>query len=126
MASLVRRGLGNFMAMLGGTTILSGLWLYWRFTGGFGWAEISTHGGLAFGIGGLAGLVGAAIGGGVVGRSAMRAVALAQQAAAAVDAERTSLLQTAMALRQRAAAASRIVLVLLVLATILMGVGRYV
>jgi uncharacterized membrane protein len=127
MARLMRRGLHTFMAVLGGTTILSGIWLYWRYTGGFNSTETSSHGGLAFGIGGVAGLLAGIIGGSVVGRSVKRAVALAEQAAGTSnEAERTTLLDTAAGLRARAAAASRFVLVLLVIAMVFMSAGHYV
>ncbi len=32
MSGLARRGFDRFMAIVAGTTVLSGLWLYWRFT----------------------------------------------------------------------------------------------
>ena len=115
------------MAVLGGTTILSGIWLYWRYTGGFNPTETGSHGGLAFGIGGVAGLLAGVIGGSVVGRSVKRAVALTEQAAGmSNEAERASLLDTAAGLRARAAAASRFVLVLLVIAMVFMSAGHYV
>src|SRR5205085_5066189 len=69
MIGLNRRGMVAFFASTAGMTVLTGIYLYWRFTGGFD-PEISrSHAGLAFGIGGACGLVAAIIGGSVVGRA---------------------------------------------------------
>ena len=35
LTGVVRRGIVPFMASIGGTTILTGIYLFWRFTGGF-------------------------------------------------------------------------------------------
>ena len=44
------------MAALGGITVLTGFYLYWRLTGGFDPALSATHGAMVFGTGGIAGL----------------------------------------------------------------------
>src|SRR5262249_17912573 len=69
MGGLSRR-VTVYMAILAGTTVLTGIYLFWHFTGGFDPQVSATHAGRAFGVGGLAGLVAAIIGGSVVGRSA--------------------------------------------------------
>jgi hypothetical protein len=125
MAGLARRGLHTFMATLSGITILSGLWLYWRFTGGLDPAI--SGGGVAFGVGGAVGLAAGIVGGAIVGRSGKSVVALAAKAAALPEgAERALLLRTAEGLRQRLVTGSRVTIVLLVVATVLMAVGHYV
>src|ERR1700687_5556018 len=36
LATMVRRGLVKYMASIGGLTVVTGLYLFWRFTGGVG------------------------------------------------------------------------------------------
>src|ERR1700761_2574912 len=55
MMRLDRRGLHTYMAVVAFTTMLSGAYLLWRFTGGFDPAVLATHAGMAFGGGGIAG-----------------------------------------------------------------------
>jgi putative copper export protein len=57
MGNLVRRGFTTFMPSIAGLTIVSGLWLYWRFTGGFTPSIVHSHAGLSFALGGASGLV---------------------------------------------------------------------
>src|SRR5437899_1178711 len=57
MMSLERKGLTPFFASIGGISVLTGFYLYWHFNGGFD-PEISrSHAGMAFGVGGVAGLL---------------------------------------------------------------------
>src|SRR5229473_268203 len=68
MIGLNRKGITAFFGATGGITALTGIYLFWHFTGGFD-PEISrSHAGMAYGIGGLAGLLAVIIGGAVVGR----------------------------------------------------------
>src|SRR5712671_5221036 len=80
MIGLNRKGLNAFFAATGGITVLTGIYLFWRFTGGFD-PEISrSHAGMAFSIGGVVGVLAVIIGGSVVGRSASKVVRLMEQA----------------------------------------------
>jgi uncharacterized membrane protein len=126
MAGLQRRRFITFMPSIAGVTVLSGFWLYWRFTAGFS-AEVSrSHAGMAFGLGGVLGLVALIIGGGVLSRSIVRAMALGQQAAGMPEGPaRAEVIKSATALRNRAAAAGKIVAVLVVSAAICMALARY-
>src|SRR5262245_8858611 len=72
MTAMSRRGFHVRIAALGGTTVLTGLWLYWRFTGGFDPAASATMGARVFGAGGVAGIVALIIGGAIVGRAAKK------------------------------------------------------
>ncbi|HJP99636.1 MAG TPA: hypothetical protein VJ862_13835 [Rhodanobacteraceae bacterium] len=54
MQTLQRRKLHAFMALAAIFTVLTGLWLYWRFTGGLEEEVMLSPGGLAFGIGAFA------------------------------------------------------------------------
>ena len=79
IGALGRRGFLTYMAIVPGTTVLTGIYLYWRFTGGFDPAVMSTHAGMAFGTGGLLGLASLIIGGSVIGRSGRALLALGEK-----------------------------------------------
>jgi hypothetical protein len=88
---------------------------------------MQSHAGLVFGIGGLAGLAAAIIGGSVVGRSSGRVVEIMQKAGPMSDGpEKAALLQTAAALRRRMSSAGRIVVALQAVALVLMALGHYI
>jgi hypothetical protein len=126
MQSLERKGLTAFFAALGGTTVLTGIYLFWRFTGGFDPEVSKSHAGLAFGIGGLLGLVAVIIGGSVMGRSSRRLLALMDQLPKASDAQKGALMQEAAMLRGRMKSFGTIVLACQILALLLMAVGHYI
>ena len=127
MGALARRGLNAFMASLGGMTVLTGFYLYWRFTGGFDPALSGSRGAMVFGLGGIAGLVSVIIGGAIVGRSMTKMAALRAQAASLPEsAERAALTQQADAARDRGGSAAAVVLVLQMIALICMAIGHYV
>jgi hypothetical protein len=126
LAAIGKRGIHVFMTVLGGVTALTGIYLYWRFTGGFS-PEISrTPAGMAFGVGGLTGLLATIIGGSVVGRSAKQMITLAEKMPSAPEAERASLTQQIAAIRGRVTSSSRIVLILQVIALSCMAVAHYI
>jgi uncharacterized membrane protein len=118
LRSLDRRGLHRFMGAVGGVSVLSGLWLYWTLTGGFNAQAIGSHTGMVYGLGGLAGLLAAVIGGGVIGRSIKRLDALTDAPGAGAD--------EAIALQRRIAIASRCALALLFVALVAMTLGHAV
>ncbi|HZT76580.1 MAG TPA: hypothetical protein VFA27_07970 [Vicinamibacterales bacterium] len=102
MMRINRRGIVAYMFGVALLTIVSGLLLFWRFTGGFDPAVAATHAGLAFGFGGTAGVLAGAIGGGVIGRSAKRVSAIAGQLATLPEgADARNLVWQAAALRRR-------------------------
>jgi len=127
MVVLMRRGLHRFIAGVSVATVVTGLYLYWRFTGGFDPETARTPAGVAFGIGGFAGLGAALLGGAVVSGGSVRLTAIMSRAMGLPEgSEHDSLLRTAEALRQQIASASRIVIGLIVVALVLMAVGHYV
>jgi hypothetical protein len=123
MGGLSRR-ITVYMAILGGTTVLTGIYLFWHFTGGFDPAVSATRAGRAFSTGGAAGLLAAIIGGSVVGRSANKLGPLMGQLATAKD--KTALMQEVNALRQRMKIGTRAVLLLQLIALVLMALGHYI
>lgn len=127
MLSLARRGLVAFFASIGGTTVLTGYLLYWRFTNGFDPAISAGHAGMAFGIGGVAGTVALIIGGSVIGRGSKKVVGLMEQFMKSSDAaQQGALMKEATEIRQRIKTATVIVLLLQVVAATLMAVGHYI
>jgi hypothetical protein len=126
MGALVRRKIHVFMASIGGTTVLTGFYLYYRFTGGFDPALSGTRAAMVFGTGGIAGLAALIIGGAVVSRSAKKMGELAERLPSAPDAERPALAAQLAAARARAATGSRIVFLLQAIAIVLMAIGHYV
>ena len=126
MTALVRRGLSAFMASIGGTTILTGIYLFWRFTGGFDPAVSASRAGMAFSVGALAGVIALILGGSVVGRGVKKMVAIGEKAASAPEAQRGAMMNEMTVLRTRIAATSKIVLALLVVAMATMALGHYI
>ena len=127
MMRINRRGIVTYMLSVALLTLVSGVVLFWRFTGGFDPAVAATHAGLAFGFGGTAGILAGAIGGGVIGRSATRVASIAGRLTSLPDgAEKSNLVWQASVLRRRMTIGSQLVTVLQVLAVVLMAVGHYV
>jgi uncharacterized membrane protein len=126
MSALLRRKIHAFMASIGGVTVLTGIYLYYRFTGGFDPALSGTRAAMVFGTGGLAGIVALILGGAVVGKNAKKMGELAARMATAPEAERAAIASQVAAARQRAETASRIVIVLQIIAVVLMAIGHYV
>jgi hypothetical protein len=126
MAALQRRRFLDVMPTVAALTILSGLWLYWRISGGFSVAWVTSPAGLALATGGLLSVIALGIGLGIMRPAAIRAAGLAQQLAASPEGpDREAQLKVVQQLRQRTAAAGRVVAVLLTLATAMMAVARY-
>jgi uncharacterized membrane protein len=113
VTALVRRRLPAVNAMLGGITILTGFWLYWRFTGGFDPALAGSMPARVFGTGGLAGMIALALDGALVGRN------LKKLGGAAAPME-------IAAARARATTFAIVVLVLQVIAVACMAVAHYI
>ena len=127
MARLDRRGFHTYMATVGGMTVLTGAYLLWRFSGGLASSVIATHAGIAFGIGGVSGILAFVIGGAVVGRSGKQVVDLMGRASSMPDGPaKGSLVQRATAARGRLKVGAKVVLLLQAVALVLMAVGHYV
>ena len=126
MQNLEKKGMTAFFAAMGGTTVLTGIYLYWRFTGGFSPEVSSSHAGMAFGIGGVCGILAVIIGGSVIGRSSRRMLAVMEQVPSASAAQKATLLQEAETLRGRMKTFGSIVLLLQIIALLTMAVGHYI
>jgi len=126
MGALMRRKLPVFQASLGGLAVVTGLYLYYRFTGGFDPALSGTRAAMVFGTGGIAGILALIIGGAIVSKNAKKMSELGARLPSAPEAERAALGAQMAAARQRAATAARIVIVLQMIAVVLMAIGHYV
>ncbi len=126
MAILQRRGLPKIMAAVAGTSILAGILLLWRVSGGFKPEFMGSHMGIALSIGALAALVAYAVGLIVVRPAMTRAGAMSQELASVTsDTERAVRMAAIVELRARAAVGGKVVAYLLLLAVAAMAVARY-
>lgn len=112
MAAVQRRGLMTVMPILAVATLLSGLWLYMRAAGGQHAAYAASKPGLAFGLGGLAAIVGWILGMFVMRPAMLKAMALGPG-------------EEAQRLRSRAQTAGKAMTHLLFFAVAAMAVARY-
>jgi hypothetical protein len=127
MISMNRKGLSAFFGALGGLTVLTGIVLFWRFTSGFEPELSGSREGIAYSIGGLAGLVAVIIGGAVVGRSGKKAVDLVTKAATLPDGQEKGALMAEFAtLKQRMSSFGLVVVVLQVVALVAMSIAHYI
>ena len=123
IAQIARGKFHLFMSMVGGTTVLSGLFLYWYL---FGAGAGDSHAAWVFGIAGTFGLTAAFIGRGVLGKSAARIAELFEQASKEAGHTKDGVTSEAIAmLQQRMSIAGRVVLALMVATLLLMSLGHY-
>lgn len=126
MIGVQKRGMTMFIPAIAGLVTLTGMYLYYRFTGGFDPVISGSMAGRVFGTGGIAGILAAIIGSGV-GRKGKKAVAIMQQAGPMPDGPgKAALMQQAAALQRKMATSSKITLVLMAIALVCMSVGHYV
>ena len=119
MGALEQRRFHVFMAANAGVTVLSGAWLYWTLTDGLQPGAVASRMGLVFGLGGVAGLAAAVIGGAVIGRGTRQLARLAAEAGPGNPPSPAML-----ALQARLRVASRLALALLFLALLAMTLGH--
>jgi len=126
LTALVRRGMVPYMASIGGLTIVTGFYLFWRFTSGFDPALSGSRAGIMFSVGALTGFIALILGGSMVGASAKKLSALSLQVANADTAARSALIARMEALRARMRTFGRIVVVLLLISMATMALGHYI
>jgi len=126
MQALQRRGMLNIVPVAALLTILSGLVLYWRVSGGFQPAWSGSPTGMSLGIGAVSAIVAFVIGVFVMRAATLKAGALSQTLAQLTEASaREARMAEIQALRLRAAQAARWVAALLAIAVATMAVARY-
>ncbi len=127
LSRMDRRGFHIYMAVFAGMTVVTGVYLLWRFTGGFDPSVVATHAGIAFGIGGAAGVLAAVIGAVVVGRSGKQVMELMGRVVGMPDGSpKVSLLERVAVLRRRMNAGARLVIALQTTALLLMTIAHYI
>jgi hypothetical protein len=120
------RKLPIYMMSAMALTLLSGITLYWRASGGFTNTWPSSGAGITYGIGGVLALLGATIGVTVSMPSARRLGVIAATAAKSGGPPSSDQMAEIQRLQGRMTTASQYVAVLLMLATAAMAVARYV
>jgi uncharacterized membrane protein len=111
-AQLVRRNFAVIMPVTAIVTILAGLWLYWRISGGFDSEYMRSAPAQAYGVGGATAILALIIGLAVVRPAMLKATALGAT-------------PEAQALRARAGKANVWVALLLVVTLVTMAIARY-
>ena len=125
MAAVGKRGFMQLMPVIAILTILSGVYLYWRVSGGFDYNYLKSGPGHAYAMGGILSIIAFILGITVTRPAMMRSMELAQSAAAAPPDERDIIMAKAQALRARGSKVGNVIAVLLVLAAVGMAIGRY-
>ena len=126
MQRLNRRGFHVYMAAVSVTTLVTGLYLLWHFSG-FDFSVSNGHAGLVFGTGGLAGIFAGIVGGAVVARSGRQLEhVLRDTMTIADDQNHRALLARVATLKSRMKVGTRVVVGLQTVALVCMAVGHYV
>ncbi|CAG0937346.1 hypothetical protein TFLX_06271 [Thermoflexales bacterium] len=106
-------------------TMLAGVLLYWRVSGGLQLAWITTAPGLALTIGSLAGIAAGVIGGGVAGRTGEKIGQLNAQLGHNQGAPSEAQLSELQGLQQKMKRAQRLSVGLMIIAVVGMAIARY-
>lgn len=126
MAALQRRHVMVVVPILALFTLISGTWLFSRFSGGSPMVVLNSAVGLAFALGGAASLIAFLLGIALMRPATVRAAALAETLGSAkTEQERAARTAEIQRLRGRGATVGWVVVVLLVFALGAMAVARY-
>ena len=106
-------------------TVLAGLWLYWRDSGGLDAAWITSPVGTGFGLGGIAAILAYVIAAGVVRPTAGRMGELGAAVGAAGGQPTPEQATQLQSLQRRLRVWGRIMLTLLAISVIFMAIARY-
>ena len=127
MAGIIRRKYMSLVPVIAGVTVVSGFYLYWRYTAGFDPAISRTAGAMVFGTGGIVAVLAYGLGVHVMRGNMLKAAALTAKAGGMPDgAEKSALMAEAMARRKTAMRVAPIVAVMLLITTALMALGHRV
>jgi hypothetical protein len=126
MIRFFERGYLKLLPVMAVLTMLSGVWLLWQQSVGFGAAYMGSPLGIAFSTGGLLAIIAFAVGMLVMRPAATRIWALSKQVPqASSDDARNAIMAEIGKTRVRTVLGARIVFALLVLAVALMASARY-
>lgn len=126
MGILVRRGLTTIMPIVGLLTILAGIYLLYKASGGFKPEYMGSAPGVTYSIGGTCAIIALAVGGAVLAPALSRLTGMAQAMAQATPADREKMAGEMQALRIRAGMAGNIIAMFAFVTAVCMAIGRYV
>lgn len=127
MAALMKRGMMVVMPLLAVTTLLSGLWMYWRVSAGFNSAFMGSPTGAMFGAGGALAILGFVLGLTLTRPTMVKITAIQQSLGPDTPPdERQQRMAELGRLRARMSVTSRLLGLMLVAALACMAIARYV
>jgi uncharacterized membrane protein len=125
MAALGKRRIPVIMPIFAFLTLVSGMWLFQRMSGGNMAALMATPMGQAFALGGAVALLALLIGMVVMRPAMMRSMKLMESMASTPPEQRAALSGELQRLRARGATLGKVVTVMLLVTLALMAVARY-
>jgi len=125
MGVLARKRIPIILPIFALITLISGMWLFQRMSGGNMGALMGTPMGKAFGLGGAAALIAFLIGIVVMRPAMLRSVKLQESLATTAPADRATISAELQKLRARGNVSGKVVTVLLLFALAAMAVARY-
>ena len=120
-----RKHLVDFVLSAAGLTVLAGLLMYWRVSGGLDPDWIGSAPGISLTVGALCAIAALAIGGSIVRPSIMATLAIGQAVAASGGPPTPEQAAELQALQRRGTTAGKVVVPLLIVAVIGMAAARY-
>src|SRR5688572_26586708 len=120
-----RRRLVDFVLIAAGLTVLAGLLMYWRVSGGLDPDWIGSAPGISLTVGALCAIAALAVGGSIVRPTIMATLAIGQAVAASGGPPTPEQAAELQALQRRGTAAGKVVVPLLIVAVIGMAAARY-
>ncbi len=127
MAGIQNRKYPAIMQSIAGLTVLTGFYLYWRFTGGFDPVLSGSMGGRVFGVGAIAGILALVLGASIVAGAMKKIGATMAKAGSMPDGpEKVALIASTAPLQARAELFGKVVIFLMVIAIVTMSLGHYV
>jgi len=125
MGALMKRKMPVFMPIFGLITLVSGMWLFSRMSGGNIGALMQTTMGKAFGFGGLVALLAFLIGIIVMRPAMMRTAKLSESMPSTPPADRPAVQAELQKLRDRATLLGKVVMWMMLFTLAAMAVARY-
>jgi hypothetical protein len=120
-----RKRLIDYVLSAAGLTVLAGLLMYWRVTGGLDVDVIGSAYGISLTIGALCAIAALAIGGSIVRPGIMATLAIGREVAAGGGAPTPEQAAQLQAIQRRSIAAGKAIVPLLIIAVIGMAAARY-
>ena len=120
-----RKRLIDFVLAAAGLTVLAGLLMYWRVSGGLDADWLSSAPGISLTIGALCAIAALAVGGSIVRPGIMATLAIGREVAASGGGPTPEQAAQMQAIQRRSIAAGKAIVPLLIVAVIGMAAARY-